>query len=197
MEKLYPQLAASGSGRGATMEPLWQLLNSKTNSEQWNPDFRGCLRSAFAGRQYPQTRVMAAGWADHNKCISCLSAIVDSETANLSEGEKEKRTMRHPVVASPEQILKAPVGNLNHRIWTGACLHEDRCSHAPPVDVAVANHHDTSGNPAWERALVPRPPLPKKGKHRNDTFFWDVKPTSPMMEGTFYMDGSCFESNIA
>ena len=80
---------------------------------------------------------------------------------------------------------------------TGACLHEDRCSHAPAVDVAVAKHHDTSGNPAWERALVPRPPLPKKGRHRNATFFWDVKPTSLMMEGTFYMDGSCFEGNIA
>jgi hypothetical protein len=36
-----------------------------------------------------------------------------------------------------------------------------------------------------------------KGKHQKATFFWDVKPTSPMMEGTFYMDGSCFESNIA
>ena len=148
------------------MEPLWQLINSKVNNEQWNPDFRGCLKSAFAGRQYPQTRVMAAGWADHNRCISCLSAIVDSEAVNTGGVDKEKRTMRDPVVASPQQVLKAPVGNLNHRIWSGGCLNADRCTHAPAADVAVAKHHDISGNPAWERALVPRPPLPKKRKHQ-------------------------------
>ena len=84
------------------MEPLWQLINSKVNNEQWNPDFKGCLKSAFAGRQYPHTR-----------CISCLSAIVDGETLNPGGEENEKRTMRHPVVASPQQVLKAPVGNLN------------------------------------------------------------------------------------
>ena len=89
VDKLYPQLAANGSGGGASMEPLWQLINSKVNNEQWNPDFRGCLKSAFAGRQYPQTRVMAAGWSDHNRCVSCLSTIVDSEGTNAVGMDKE------------------------------------------------------------------------------------------------------------
>ena len=93
VEKLYPQLAANGSGRGATMEPFWQLINSKVNNEQWNPDFRGCLKSAFAGRQYPQTRVMAAGWSDHNRRASCLSTIVDSEDTNAVSMDKGTRTM--------------------------------------------------------------------------------------------------------
>ena len=152
------------------MEPLWQLINSKVNNEQWNPDLRGCLKSAFAGRQYPQTRVMAAGWADHNKCITCLSAIVDAEDLNTSGEERAKRTMRVPVVASPQQVSKAPIGNLNHRIWSGACLDADRCTHAPVADVAIARKHDIVGNPAWERALVPRPPLPMKAKHSKATF---------------------------
>ena len=170
METLYPQLAANGSGRGATMEPLWQLINSKVNNEQWNPDLRGCLKSAFAGRQYPQTRVMAAGGADHNICITCLSAIVDAENPNTSGVDRAKRTMRVPVVASPQQVSKAPIGNLNHRIWSGACLDADRCTHAPVADVAIARKHDIVGNPACERALVPRPPLPMKAKHSNATF---------------------------
>ena len=127
------------------MEPMWQLINSKVNNEQWNPDFRGCLKSAFAGRQYPQTRVMAAGWSDHNRCITCLSTIVDTEDTNTDATDKMKRSMRDPVVASPQQILKAPVGNSNHIIWSGMCLDNDRCTHAPPKDVAIAKKHGISG----------------------------------------------------
>ena len=56
LEKLMPQLARGGSGVGALMEPVHALLKSKENSETWNPALRGALRSAIAGRQYPQAR---------------------------------------------------------------------------------------------------------------------------------------------
>ena len=61
-----------GSGAGAPMEPITKLLKSKANNEEWNPALRGSLRSAIAGRQYPQARIYAAGWADHSKCLFCL-----------------------------------------------------------------------------------------------------------------------------
>ena len=99
------------------MEPIWQHINSKKNNEDWNPDFRGCLKSAMAGRQYPQTRVMAAGWSDHNRCIVCLSDIVDAENISGTDGNPTERCSRTPVVATPDQISRAPTGNLNHRIW--------------------------------------------------------------------------------
>ena len=39
------------AGRGAFMEPVWELLRSRQNDEEWNPLLRGSLRSAFANRQ--------------------------------------------------------------------------------------------------------------------------------------------------
>ena len=77
LEALMPQLKKGGSGVGALMEPITKLLKSKENTETWNPALRGSLKSAIAGRQYPQARVFAAGWATHNKCIFCLHNLVN------------------------------------------------------------------------------------------------------------------------
>ena len=49
-----PRLAKGGSGVGALMAALWNLLKSKQNDEEWNPACRGGLRSAVSGRQYPR-----------------------------------------------------------------------------------------------------------------------------------------------
>jgi hypothetical protein len=75
LETLMPQLKKGGSGAGALMEPITKLLKSKENSVNWNPALRGSLRSAIAGRQYPQARVFAAGWATHSKCLFCLHTL--------------------------------------------------------------------------------------------------------------------------
>ena len=69
VEVLLPRLARGGSGAGALMAPIWQLLRSKQNDEEWNATLRGGLRSVLANRQYPQVRVMAAGWAVHDRCV--------------------------------------------------------------------------------------------------------------------------------
>ena len=43
IEQSCPQLAANGAGRGALMEPIWQLLNSKAADENWKESTRrGC-----------------------------------------------------------------------------------------------------------------------------------------------------------
>ena len=54
LERVHPQLAASGSGRGPFMEPIWSLLKVKTVSEDWTQAHKGCLRSVAAGRQHTQ-----------------------------------------------------------------------------------------------------------------------------------------------
>ena len=43
LEKTMPQLAKGGSGSGALMAPVWKLLRSKQNDEEWNPACRGAL----------------------------------------------------------------------------------------------------------------------------------------------------------
>ena len=65
------------AGRGAFMEPIWKLLRSRQNDEEWNPLLRGSLRSALANRQYPQCRVKAAGWSSHDKCLFCLNSAIE------------------------------------------------------------------------------------------------------------------------
>ena len=109
------------------MEPIAKLLKSKENTETWNPALRGSLRSAIAGRQYPQSRVFAAGWATHNKCIFCLHNLVNLGASmarrtrirgkTKSGDNKKVDKVRYKVEATAEQIKEAPVGNLGHRIW--------------------------------------------------------------------------------
>ena len=40
VEVLLPRLTRDGSGAGALMTPIWQLLRSKQNDEDWNPTLR-------------------------------------------------------------------------------------------------------------------------------------------------------------
>ena len=127
IEKICPQLAVNGSGRGAVMEPLWQLLGTKVADKDWNERHNAGLRSAASGRQFTQSRVKLCGWAFHDRCLVCLNNIVEKESPY--EGEK-KRTVRDMVEATDDQLRRAPVGDLSHRIWSGECLEELRVGKA-------------------------------------------------------------------
>ena len=150
------------------MDPIWTLLNSKKNTTEWNRKLRGGLKSVVVGKQYTQTRVMAAGWAKHNRCLACLQSIVEGEEASwqraarieLLEADKEPGAVK--VVASQEQINKAPVGNPFHRTWKCPQLEPSRLVHASLDDRNKTKNGWGSGSIAFERALVPRPPLAHK-----------------------------------
>ena len=61
------------------MEPVWQLLNTKAKDDSWKEQHKAGLRSAAAGRQFPHSRVKLCGWASHDRCLACLSRIVENE----------------------------------------------------------------------------------------------------------------------
>ena len=88
------------------MEPVWQLLNTKAKNDSWNEKHKAGLRSAAAGRQFPQARVKMCGWANHDRCLTCLSRIVESENPYIGS---KKRTARDAVTATEEQLEKAPL----------------------------------------------------------------------------------------
>jgi hypothetical protein len=114
-----PQLKDNGAGRGAAMEPIWTLLNSRQNDGDWNASLRGGLRSAIANRQWPQTRVRAAGWSSHNRCLLCLQANADA--AGVADGSLD------------EAVLAAtPVGNLGHRVWGCGHFRAERLARITP-----------------------------------------------------------------
>ena len=145
------------------MEPITKLLKSKANNEEWNPALRGSLRSAIAGRQYPQARVYAAGWSDHNKCLFCLQKVAGAGTATArrlrisgktkQEEVTRRSKVRHKVEATAEQITQAPVGNLMHRLWKcpSEWMSGLRNKWAPPDSVTTTMQCNVEGHPAWEK----------------------------------------------
>ena len=207
---------------------------------------------------------MAAGWANHDKCLLCLHNIVESEvSAGSSHGnaastavatsvdstvggfwppagddavhdtavatsassstdvrgggvpdtgfsttgpapdalswkdvEAAKPSLqRTSVVATQAQIDKAPIGNLHHRGW--ACQAEPlaaaRRKWAPEKDVATVTACDVQGNPAWERALFPKPPRPLRRRAAVESFRWITEPEGGIISGTVYPDGSALD----
>ena len=66
----------------------------------------------MANRQYPQVHMKACGWADHDKCLVCLSNLVDDDEAKQVSTTADarlrlKRSIREKVVASDEQMDRA------------------------------------------------------------------------------------------
>ena len=56
------------------IEAVWSLLRPKQNDVEWGQQFKGALLSAYIGRQFTQSRVMAVGWTTHNKRLARLLA---------------------------------------------------------------------------------------------------------------------------
>ena len=105
-------------------------------NKDWSEKHKAGLRSAAAGRQFTQSRVKLCGWAVHDRCLVCLNNINEKESPY--EGEK-RRTIRDTVEATDDQLRRAPVGDLSHRIWSGECLKELRVEKARAEDVRIAN----------------------------------------------------------
>ena len=180
------------------MEPVWYALNSKKCQNKWDAKQKGSMKSAMAGRQFTQTRVKACQWASHDRCLVCLQKIVldDCPSASHREDASSKKTVKDRVEANDDQLARAPIGNLNHRLWKGACLEELRKESAPPADIRTAHSCDVAGHPAWERALVPRPPMPLRKRMPTETLVWVVKPQSLLVNVTLYTDGSYRDGEV-
>ena len=108
-------------------------------------------------------------------------------TAELCRGSRSKR--------AHVQIARAPVGNLYHRGW--ACMAEPlaaaRAKWAPEKDLATVAVCEVQGNPAWERALFPKPPRPMRKRAAVESFRWIVEPDNGIIEGDVYPDGSALD----
>jgi hypothetical protein len=213
VEGSHHSLFSGGAGRGATMDPLWKLLRSNERSEDWNPSLRGALRSAIAGRQWPQARCFRAGFAVHPKCLFCVyGACTDSSSATMAVRAARPASRSGTWPSSPlnalandvpavsaalppptqQQLDQAPVGTCNHRVWHCPRLAVQRRRHAPEAMLtgSVNVSQDNVGTAAFERALfasiahdVPPPTV-------GDTFTWVVEPAGGTINGVIYTDGS-------
>ena len=207
LERTMPQLAKGGSGNGALMAPVRKLLKSRQNDEEWNPACRGALRSALAGRQYPQVRVFAAGWSEHNRCVLCLHDIVQADLPRgLSGGgcsdelvrawcSHEAEAGKKTVVATADQISRAPIGSSNHRIWKcqAGPIKEARAKWSRAKDRNIEASCNTAGHPSWERGFAPKPSPPKTAAAAAESFRWVVRPEGDLFHGDVYPDGSALD----
>ena len=100
------------------MEPMWQLLRADGARAKLSWQEKGCLKSAMANRQFPQTRVEACGWSEHDRCILCLHKIVEEEHTGGRSGERaardglRERSKRHLAVQNTRQAVDAMCGHL-------------------------------------------------------------------------------------
>ena len=150
------------------MEPIWKLLRSRQNDEEWNPLLRGSLRSAFANRQYPQLRVKAAGWSLHDRCLFCLNlqierAIGDTAAAARRKAHEEKGKSgcaRVDLLAGTDAatVEAAPHGSTNHRIYVCPRLEPSRAKYAS-IEVIAAGKANP-GTLDFDRAMKQRPRKP-------------------------------------
>ena len=160
------------------MEPVWQLLRSKQNDDQWNPLLRCCLRSALANRQYPQCRVRAAGWSLHDRCLFCLNEAIEGALSccereerrrKIEEEGKAKSCRRNLLLeANPEILANTPKGTIGHRIYVCPRLKGSRCKHAG--DELVKSGIANPGTLDFDRAMRQRPPKSTIQRSRVATF---------------------------
>ena len=120
------------------------------------------------------------GWSPNDRCLLCLNAIVESESAVKSDRAK---SARDTVVATQEQIDRAPKGILIYRNLGCKRTEILRCKLAPHSDVRTAKDIDVGEHLAWEKGLVARPSLPLKRKSNIETFNWHKKTEGGVVVG--------------
>lgn len=195
-------------GGGISFEPIWQLLRAKlgkTSDDTWGTAEKGALRPVTTNRQYPQARCRAAGWTEHDKCIACVHRIagelgcqcrlewVDSEGCTTKVAKAEVPAT-NSAAATEEALAFAPTGTLFYRSWMCKTLDTHRRCEAPQDDIARTRYGWGTGDPAWERAIAPRPPMPTRKRMEHETFHWIVKLEDGLLPpGDVYMDGSALD----
>ena len=178
-----PRLAMDGVGDGACMEPLWKLLHSKRQDDGWNDGHNARFRSAFANRQWTQSRCHSAKLVAHNKCLLCLDDLMMKHHPGLSSDERAAR------VPSQAIVDEASVGNSFHRIT--ACPRIRKCWTITRLNVEhiFANFPIALGDCCIKHALFPAG-VDERYKLGNEGIHWIVRAQGGIVKGTVHHDGS-------
>ena len=107
----------------------------------------------------------------------------------------EQKEKIKAVIATDDQINRAPVGSSNHRIWKCQAepLKGARAKWSREVDRLKEASCEVAGHPTWERGLVPKPSPPRTAIAATDSFKWVVRPEGDMFDGEIYPDGSALD----
>ena len=165
MEARFDSINSDGLGAGAAIEPIFRLLDPRHGGaadDEWGPQQRAGLRSAFANRQWPQQRLHTAGLAESPECQLCLAVA--------------QAALPRPDEVDRSQI---PLGTLAHRCWTCGVTAPLRRRLVPQRLVDQAQELIAAGaldTAQWLRALVPLPVATVPAPPPNETFQWSCRP---------------------
>lgn len=120
------------------------------------------------------------------------SVVASAITDGCKQEQKEKIKA---VIATAEQISRAPFGNSNHMIWKCQAhpMKEAREKWTMKEDRQKEGSCNVAGHPAWERGLVLKASPPRTAIAATESFRWIVRPQGDMFEGEIHIDGSALD----
>ena len=191
----HTHLGDPDKAHGLFSAPLWKALNGPAGKDvNWTAATRAALRSALAGRQWPQLRCWNADFAEHDRCMLCVH---DNWVARTTCGTGSACTPTDTPATTEEythdDILAAPIGSIAHRVCDCPSLKEQRDQLGP----SLMGRFQTGTIPgpvkeAFATALFSLPRLelsntpPAEG-----TFNWVVNEANvDVVKGRIYTDAS-------
>ena len=113
------------------MQPVWNALNGAAGRDvEWSNKEKASLRSALAGRQWPQLRCWQADFAEHDRCLlrvhEDFTANVDC--VNSGYGDMVDDEGQFTAAYTHDNIMSAPIGSIQHRVCDCPAIkqHRDR-----------------------------------------------------------------------
>jgi hypothetical protein len=176
VEARHPHLVQGPGGYGTLVQPIYQLLNGKDTSS-WGPAEKGALRSAFADRQWTQTRRHQAGFSDTSNCRLCVLAGL------CDESEADPRF----------------AGHLVHRILTCPATEHYRQANAPGWILELIGERTQPDGTLdlnsvevglLTRAIVRSPAARLDQPPGSESFEWVVRPDPQAVQVEAFVDGS-------
>ena len=129
----HPHLGNSADSHGLYMQTHWALLNGRDDPQhRWGPQSKGALRSALAGRQWPQLRCWNSQFGAHSKCLFCVRATGPQEEMQCEECPPEPRSGAADA-ASHEAPEDASSSEPQADVQLGGHLPEPRDDAMPPM----------------------------------------------------------------
>ena len=166
------------------MAPIWKLLRSKKSDDTWNTGHRAALRSAFANRQWTQARCYTAKFVGHNRCLLCLDDVVKERLPHLTADERAK------VEPTGDDIARAPVGNLFHRIAVCPRVRNNCAITRPNLEKIFQIDPIGPGDVRIERGLFSWDSNLCRNLTPKEPFTGSCNPPPRSLKGTVYPDGS-------
>ena len=130
--KRHSHLGDIAKAHGLHMQPIWNVLTTAAGKDvEWTAKEKASLRSALAGRQWPQLRCWQAEFAEHDRCMLCVHedfrANMDYVSLdNVSDPSRTCPTAMTHGAYTYNNIISAPVGSIQHRICECPSLQQHR-----------------------------------------------------------------------